>query len=848
LGPLRLPRFWAWGLLAAVWCGDVHAEGGSTQAESWEVHAPAAAGQQALTVRVKRGGRVEAAVCAKGPCVVGARAGAGAAPTAVELGVEVRALGDPPPRLEVLELGRGRRVVHVRWGEEPSEHLVLAAPLRGRDPIVVHRGPSDRFEGLEGERVAAHVEVTGGTQPQLVVGELRENLSLCGRPALLAPQILDPATLTLKPARLQRLSARERKAAAHVVARVVEAPAAGAMQLQAVGASSAVGRPAHVSDGDPETTWAEGGGGAGRGEFVLLRAPQDVPIASFEFVFRPPSGGAPHAAVPRSFWLSADGQLLRVDVPEEASTTPGVRLRVELPEPWRTSCVAWVAEEAYGSGAELDVTLAELVALPEGGDASTEQLIEWILADGDQARTAVPLLAARAGAAGPAVTGALTAASERARQRLLDVADRLECRESAPVYAGALSLGGRELADRAHRGLGRCGDDAPDALLGALEGALPNAEARLALALAPLAPALAVERLTPRLATPSAARRFGLRQALAEAVAAPSAEGSVRRLLQDPALADAARLDLLRSIQTRLVHFRPESAQAFERLAQERSFRSRYLLLGPAVALADTEPAARAFLATALTSDEHAAVRAGAATRLGEAFAETRDLRERARLVRTFEPQLRRLLRDDNVRVREAAARALAGAGSAASAGDLVRLLESERWPLVRRSAVFALGEVGTGDDVEGALLRSLGRDESSGVRAASARALGRRGGAGAVSALTSAFRDKEEATEVRVEAARGLGALCAQSAAPALLEAALRLTDLHLDAAERSVSAAAVRALGELQPEGLARRLAPLLGDKVHPSVRELAREAVAPRPRGRQGCGSQRLSRVKS
>lgn len=845
--PLLPVRFWVWGLLVAAWCSEARAESGSAGStaggDSWEAHAPAGGGQQALTVRVSRSGRVDAAVCAKSPCAAGAR-------TVVELGADVRALGDPPPRIEVLQIGKKRQAVHVRWGEEPSFHLVLAAPIQGRGPaVVVHRGPSDRFEGIEGERVAAHVEVTGGAQPQLVVGELRENLSLCGRPALLAPQLLDPATLTLKPARLQRLSARERSGAPRIAATPVEEPAAGAMQLPAVGASSAVGRPGHVSDGDLETTWAEGGGGAGRGEFVLLRAPHDVPIVGFEFVARPPSGGGPQGAAPRSFWLAADGRLVRVDVPEEASTTPGARLRVELPEPWRTSCVAWVAEEAYGSGAELDVTLAELVAIPEGGDASTEQLIEWIVGEGDRAKGAVPLLAARAGAVGPALTSALPGAPERARQRLLDVTDRLDCEESAPVFAGALALGGRELTERAQRGLARCGKQAPQALLQALEGASPSAEARLALALAPLAPALAVERLTPRLDTPSAARRSGLRQALAEAVKAPSTEGSVRRLLGDPALAPRAQLDLMRSLQGSLVRFRPEATQAFARLTQQPDFRTRYLLLGPALVLADEDSSASAFLASALTADEHAAVRAGAAARLGETFGDGGDAARRARFVTAFEPKLRQMLGDENVRVREAAARALGLARSAAAAEVLVGLLKSERWPLVRRSAVFALGEVGaTRGDVDRALVDSLQKDESSGVRAAAARALGRRGSPENVATLTAAFRDEEEATEVRIEAARALGASCAQAASSALAEAALRLSDPRLEAEQRRISVAALRALGELRPPGLARTLAPLLGDQVHRAVRELARDAVAPPPAGRQQCGGRRLSRVRS
>lgn len=815
-----------------------------------EVSAPTGKGQLALTVQVTDAGRVRARACAKSPCSLGSTDD-----LTIDVAAELATLGGGrEPKVEVVDVGAGRHVVHVRWGDEPSYHVVLAAPLTargGKAPVLVHRGFSDRLEGLEGERTTSHVEFAGGggagAARQLVVGELRENLSLCGRPALVAPMVLDPATLGLKPARLQRLSARERKAAVSVVAQPVPEAAPGALSLTAVAASSAVGRPSHVSDGDLETTWAEGGGGGGRGEFIVLRAPAGLAITGFEIVARPPSGGSAHATEPRSFWLAGDKELVRVEVPERPE--PGGRLRIDLPKPWRTSCVAWVAEEAYGTGPELEVTLAELVAIPEGGDATTQELISWVLEDGERARSAVALLAARPEEAASALPAALSSASDRARRHLLDVADRLTCDGGARTYAAALAVGGPELAERAGRDLERCAAQAPQALLDALEGADPSAEARLAQALAPLAPALAVERLTPRLDTPSAARRFGLRKALYEASMRPEARDALRRALADEKLSERARVDLLRALGPGVRTLRAESAAALERLLARPSFRTRYLLIGPAAELAPEDARARAFLARALRSDESAVVRTAAAATLGAALRSSAESSEkrRAALLAAFEGDLIGALTDDNVRVREAAASAL-GAGKSERAGrELLGLLDRDAWPLVRQGAVAALGELGANAEVDAALARRLERDDSSQVRAATARALGRRGAQGVAQALERAFRNKEETVEVRVEAARALGAVCAVGASPALTDVALRLTDARLEADHRRIAVAALRALGELRPEGLRERLAPLLGSGAPKQVRALAAEAVASPRAGRHVCGAGRLPRNK-
>ena len=133
------------------------------------------------------------------------------------------------------------------------------------------------------------------------VGRQQAGYDLCGRPAILAPQVLDPKTLTLKAAKVQRLDEAETEAAPVLDAKpAASAPVAGSASpstetkpaaatqttqlLHARWATSAApGAPASaLTDGKLETAWAEGRGGTGRGELVVVSAPREVAIGGFE--------------------------------------------------------------------------------------------------------------------------------------------------------------------------------------------------------------------------------------------------------------------------------------------------------------------------------------------------------------------------------------------------------------------------------------------------------------------------------------------------------------------------------------------------------------------------------------
>src|SRR5690606_34594106 len=138
-------------------------------------------------------------------------------------------------------------------------------------------------------------------------GEMNESMTLCGRPAVVAPRLLTPGDLKLHPAKVQRLSSEERASAPRLQAQAIDAPVSPAPLLRAISASSAVGNPAALTDSDLESTWAENRGGSGRGEFVLMLSPPELPIAAFELVVRPPVREIPHAVAPKTFFLAVTG-------------------------------------------------------------------------------------------------------------------------------------------------------------------------------------------------------------------------------------------------------------------------------------------------------------------------------------------------------------------------------------------------------------------------------------------------------------------------------------------------------------------------------------------------------------
>jgi len=778
--------------------------------------AKAGGGQASLAVGYDAAWELRAAVCDKEPCSVA---------NGVSLGLPkaFQAWRDKT-RLAIVGVGNGRRVVVVTVpSERPGRQFeaVVAAPLAGNAPLVLFAGLTGLAAGEDGERHGGMVVVAGPDENgarAVAVGEAREDVAICGRPTILAPRQIDARDLTLKPAKVQRLSAQERAKAARLTAeRVAEGTPLGPTLLHATGASSAVGNPAALTDGNLETTWAENRGGAGKGEFVVMNAPGELALEGVEFAVRPPLANPAHAAAPKELWLATSQQLFAVTLPEDAWAHPGARYRVRFPAPLKDDCLSVVLDAAFDERADANVTLAEVSAVTSLGSVNLLELVAALAGGGPKSQSAKVVLRSLGQPAFDAVAAGFSKLDEGGRRAALEVLDAAPCATSAPAYVEAL-LGPHE-AQRIHARdhLGHCGSEAAPLLAAKLSTARGPELTTLAEMLADIAPVAAVELFVPLMQEPAVERRAALRAALGRVAGRPAAAPALRRVLADPATPEVALIDVLRGLGSRAASFLPEAATALERLAAPNAaFRVRYLRVAPAAELALVEPKARALFDQALVAEPDSRIRALATNSVHDA--------------RTFQAALLRGLVDADPRVRMAAAHALAGAADAKAEPALVSVLRRDSWPAVRGLAAEALGGAPVSEATDKQLAAALG-DDAWVVRRAVLTALGARGARAYADEVLERLDDDEEWPAVRQSAARALGALCYEPALGSLTKYARTLADPMVPVEERGLGYGALNALRDLAPADLPKRLAPLLDKRAPTGAHAAAAAAVRDR-----------------
>ncbi|UJR80958.1 Hypothetical protein I5071_30090 [Sandaracinus amylolyticus] len=574
--------------------------------------------------------------------------------------------------VERVALSGGASVALVRGRGEGGRVAALIVVRRGR-PEIPWTGRLD-LHGDPGERTSDVLDVsdrTGDGVPDVVIGQAREGVGLCGEPAaLLYPRALDPASGELRPVVLRRVGAGEEVA----ITATTESPGPTGppvvRALRAAGASSALGvdedaralgQPHALVDGREETYWAEGRGGAGEGELVSLRFGAGMPIRALAITRARAEG----IRAPRELWIVGDqGPRLRVTLPE---TFEG-RAWIVPPAPLAWSCFAVVLADPGGDagartgiaeieaftdvdfGAGIDALVAELVRDGEGGDRATQ----WLGRLGERAVVALE--------------GAWERLGTRGRVRAVRVASEVAGTASEP----ALALLARAAADQSEEvraaalgALVERGAEARIAALTALEGAPgEDAAARLergerAFPIAPLLGAVAAE---------GGSERPRLRAALARGVALGG--DAARDELAAAELSIAARasvaLGLAENEATRAV-----AAPLVERAASEAStFADRWRTARAAAGVehsADVEARMQAWAREA----EEWMLRRAAVEALGAGSTEV--LRERA-------------LEDVYPRVRIAAIERLAQAG--ALEGATASAAARDRWPMVRVAAL----------------------------------------------------------------------------------------------------------------------------------------------------------------
>ena len=771
--------------------------------------APPGAGQGGLAVGFDAAGALRAATCGASVCSIDHG-------TEVLFPAELRP-AIPGAQFSVVGIGAGRRAVVVSVSDAHAGRAwsaVLVAPLGGGAPALIFSGFTGFTAGEDGMRRGKRVEISAPDENgarRIVVGDIEEDLSLCGRPAVLAPELLASSDLKLHPARVQRLSADEREQARHVSAtRAQGADAAtGFGVLRAVAATSAVGSPGALTDGNPETTWAENRGGAGRGEFVLMNAPPELPISGLDLVIRPATAKVEDGVAPREFWLASNHDLVEVSMPEDAWKFPGAHYTVKLDPPLQGDCLALVTESAYEENPRARVTFAELAARTEFDVSSVPALVAALAGGGERAQAAEAVLRVVGQAGYDAVAQAFESLDEGGRRVALDLLDQAPCQTSLPVYLTAFSGTSQAQGIHARDHIRRCGKAAAPFLVLAAQKAQGSLQLDLLGELLLADAAQCVDVIVSMLDVDSRARREALRVALARASSVPEARPRVQAALSDPKASERLSVEVLRALGDRIVDFQPQAGAALERLqTPNASFRTRFLLLEPTAELAVHEPALRASLAQALGADPDPRFRAHALSVLKDPA--------------DFAPEVTRALNDPDMRVREAAVRASAAVPNVTRA--LIQRLGEDPWPLVRIAAADALAESSSPTMAEPALARALDRDDSPHVRARVVLALGAHHATAQLPKIRERLADKDEWPLVRAAAAQALAELCDVSSVPTLTSYAHKLADPMSDANEHLIGAASLLALSDLRPTDLKARLAPLLAKGAPAQARQAA------------------------
>jgi HEAT repeat protein len=725
--------------------------------------------------------------------------------------------------VEPIAIGLGKHVVHVRIpSKDDASGIAWEAIFAAGQARPIFSGLTGLVEGDPGERTGKALQtVANGATNFVLIGDVREDLSLCGQSlTLLDPLAVYPSSLALRPATVQRLSTAQQLGAQRLIAtdKGQGADPALAKLLVARGSSVPGSRGLELTDGDMRTTWTEKKPGAGQGEFVVMAAPQDVPIARMQVVVAPLDAKPMSGAAPRTFYLVTSTQTFQVTLPEDAWQKPGESYEIEFPEPIEASCVALVLDSAYARGqAHPEVGVAELVAYSEfdAPGATLGEVAKKL--SSDRGNTAAQVLERAGEGALSAVEAAFDGLDAPGRARAMDVAAaRDRCDEAAALLARGLCEQRGEAPRKAREKLDRCKGAAPALAKNMRDVA--SMRVCVAPTLAAIAPEDALDPIADALAsTPEAEKeaRAVLRRALSVALNAAQ-PGRLAKLLSDSQRSATARLEIMRAAGARVAEAPAESEAAIaELLRGTPPMRARYLVLGPLEELARAgESAAAERVAGAMAHDPEWAVRARAAE-AGLGLSQARDA-------------LLTAARDPAPRVREAALQSLAASPWPGAIPAAKALLSDDGWSFVRVQAVAVLAKAPASAEVEDALGRAL-RDRSVGVRGVAVVALGRHRALAYRDAVRERLDDGSEDAEVRAAAAGALGAMCDARSTDRLTELARGLGVPGTGDEDQQIGLGALAGLAAIQPRDLRGRVAPLLAADAPPFARAAAQEALS-------------------
>lgn len=691
--------------------------------------------------------------------------------------------------VESVEVAAGHRVAIVRATGGDAEAAALVA-VSGRRAAVLWTGRTD-LHGDPGERIADVLSLEDRTSdglPDVVVGVRREGATLCGEDAtLLMPRAYDPASGRMRPVVLARVPSDGLSVTA---TRESPGPSGPPLlrSLSPTGASSHAGHgdatqlspPRALTDGRPDTFWAEGRGGPGTGELVTLRWTARFPIHAFAIIAGATGDAGPQLGRVRRFWLVGDDSRIRVQMPEDAGLHPGERYWIVPPEPVAWRCVSLVLDEAYGPpgvrDAAVHTAVAELEAYTElDFGRGIEGLVSILVEGGEGGDEATRLLSGLGEEALALVAGAWPRLDEQGRRRAVRVF-ATGARRDIEAGIDALATAARDEAEPVRRSaleaLGTLGPRAAEYLGELVREPAPVGDDAIRPLLRHPAEQV-VPALLAAMSVEGGSERPLLREGLARSLA--GGDGEARGAFE--AWADAEPpIGALASTLLGLADYGPSRSLARGRLsaATERAeaFSDLWRLVRAARDL-PSEPAVDAWLASIAREAEEWMLRAAAVQAL-----EQREAPDRLEVARAA-------LEDDYPRVRVQAVHILDQLDE--DDARLATIARQDSWPMVREAAVDALWSRPAGQDA----VRRAARDRSPRVRQTAIRGLTRAGDREAWPLVRARLTDSDEWPQVTVAALRYVRQLCVPGAEEAVLAVLRR--GLEPDAWAPDVDVAAV-------------------------------------------------------
>jgi HEAT repeat protein len=605
----------------------------------------------------------------------------------------------------------------------------------------------------------------------------------------------------------------------------------------------ALGSPVELNDGDLGTTWSEGTGGDGRGEFVTARTTSGGYAVRGLRIF--PGDGASLDAFRnknrlRRFQIAfgpAREQRFDVEIPADPAADAAhwrEPFWVPLPKPMPAACVTVIVTEvalgkeasppkSFGTAAVGDLAVFTELDSPDG----PERLVAD-LAGAPDCAARLPLLI---GVGQPAVlptAQAALGAKGYARECLVEGLTALEPTPKSPVVLEALAAavaGATEKEERlvtAALAHAQAAPVSPLAALLASDKASVDDRVRAARVLGALDDARAAEVLVEALGRGPVPVRAAVVGAITRAPKLPTA-AVLAAIAAGPHDGGAREADLLRALPAVVKRDPGRRAEAVgslrAALAPERSFEVRgRAVMALGTLGGDGDPGA---LAQLREHGDEPVLRYLAARELA-----TLTPAAAAGVPVDVRPALRGALADPDPRVRETAALALGQHGDKDSAAALIAGAKQEPWPFVRRAEIEALGHLCSAGSNE-LILRAIARDVDE-VRRAALVSMVRCKDQRTRTVLFKVLANHTEAATVRELAAALIGESGDATAAPQLATALRGLVnEAEADLALEGVAATALRALAHLGGPDAVGAAVTMAADKRHP-YRPAAVEAL--------------------